>query len=41
VLLAIPGTGDPGHLLENVAAGALRLTPDQLSCIDALRPDAE
>lgn len=25
-VLAIPGTGDPGHLLDNVAAGALRLT---------------
>ncbi|MGP3984196.1 oxidoreductase [Streptomyces sp. KR80] len=48
-VLAIPGTGDPDHLVENVAAGALRLTPDELNRIDALcdplrdplRPDAE
>jgi aryl-alcohol dehydrogenase-like predicted oxidoreductase len=30
-VLAIPGTGDPGHLAENVAAGALRLSPDELA----------
>jgi pyridoxine 4-dehydrogenase len=30
-VLAIPGTGDPGHLTENVAAAALRLTPDELT----------
>ncbi|MGI5129402.1 aldo/keto reductase [Pseudonocardia sp. CA-107938] len=29
-VLAIPGTGDPAHLEENVAAGALRLTDDEL-----------
>lgn len=34
-VLAIPGTGDPGHLAENVAAGALRLTPDQLDRLNA------
>jgi len=27
-VLVIPGTGTPGHLEDNVAAGALRLTPD-------------
>ncbi|RKN10439.1 aldo/keto reductase [Streptomyces radicis] len=32
-VLAIPGTGDPGHLAENVAAGALRLTGDELARI--------
>ncbi|PWG11421.1 aldo/keto reductase [Streptomyces sp. V2] len=30
-VLAIPGTGDPGHLVENVAAGALRLTEGELA----------
>ena len=29
-VLAIPGTGNPDHLAENVAAGALRLTDDEL-----------
>ncbi|MEU1753248.1 aldo/keto reductase [Micromonospora matsumotoense] len=33
-VLAIPGTGDPAHLTENVAAGALRLTPDELAALD-------
>ncbi len=36
-VLAIPGTGDLGHLAENVAAGALRLSADELS---ALQPAA-
>ena len=34
-VLAIPGTGDPAHLAENVAAAALRLTPEDLSLLDA------
>ncbi|MET9503841.1 aldo/keto reductase [Streptomyces sp. NPDC006622] len=29
-VLAIPGTGDPEHLTENVAAGSLRLTAGEL-----------
>ncbi|MFB6840486.1 aldo/keto reductase [Streptomyces sp. NPDC056361] len=33
-LLAIPGTGDPAHLAANVAAGALRLTPEDLARLD-------
>lgn len=33
-VLAIPGTGDPRHLEENVAAGALRLTRDELARLD-------
>ncbi|MEU9061064.1 aldo/keto reductase [Streptomyces sp. NPDC048430] len=32
-VLAIPGTGNPDHLAENVAAGALRLTPEDLSLL--------
>ncbi|MFF7331240.1 aldo/keto reductase [Streptomyces sp. NPDC090306] len=35
-VLAIPGTGDPDHLVENVAAGAVRLTEDELRRLDAL-----
>jgi pyridoxine 4-dehydrogenase len=32
-VLAIPGTGDPEHLVENVAAGAIRLTPEDLALL--------
>ena len=32
-VLAIPGTSDPGHLVENVAAGALRLSPEDLASL--------
>ncbi|WP_028797195.1 oxidoreductase [Streptomyces purpureus] len=35
-VLAIPGTGDPEHLAANVAAGALRLSADELATLDAL-----
>ncbi len=34
-VLAIPGTGSPGHLEENVAAAALRLSQDELARLDA------
>ncbi|MGW4806378.1 aldo/keto reductase [Kitasatospora sp. NPDC004272] len=35
-VLAIPGTGDPEHLVANVAAGALRLSAAELGRLDAL-----
>ena len=35
-MLAIPGTGNPAHLAENVAAGAIRLTSDELATLDGL-----
>jgi aryl-alcohol dehydrogenase-like predicted oxidoreductase len=35
-VLAIPGTGNPDHLTQNVAAGALRLSPADLARLDAL-----
>ncbi|MFF7402983.1 MULTISPECIES: oxidoreductase [Streptomyces] len=34
-VLAIPGTTDPAHLTENIAAGALRLTEEELALLDA------
>ncbi|WP_406447964.1 oxidoreductase [Streptomyces sp. NBC_00876] len=40
-VLAIPGTGNPGHLEANVAAGALRLTEDELRRLAALGQDAD
>lgn len=35
-VLAIPGTGEPDHIAENVAAGSLRLSEDELTVLDAL-----
>jgi pyridoxine 4-dehydrogenase len=35
-VLAIPGTGDPDHLAENIAAGALRLSDGELAALDVL-----
>lgn len=35
-VLAIPGTGDPDHLAENIAAGALRLTAEEVARLDAV-----
>ncbi|MFJ7297231.1 oxidoreductase [Streptomyces collinus] len=39
-VLAIPGTGNPGHLAENVAAGAIRLTDEELNRLNRPRQDA-
>jgi aryl-alcohol dehydrogenase-like predicted oxidoreductase len=33
-VLAIPGTGNPAHLVANVAAGALRLSADELASLE-------
>ncbi|MFJ7900112.1 oxidoreductase [Streptomyces sp. NPDC096198] len=35
-VLAIPGTGDPDHLRQNVAAGALHLTAEETRRLDVL-----
>jgi pyridoxine 4-dehydrogenase len=32
-VLAIPGTGNPDHVLENVAAGAIKLSDDELASL--------
>jgi len=32
-VLAIPGTGDPDHLAENVAAAALTLSADEMTLL--------
>jgi aryl-alcohol dehydrogenase-like predicted oxidoreductase len=37
-VLAIPGTGDPDHLAQNVAAGALRLSEEEMARLTSLRP---
>ncbi|MEU8508171.1 aldo/keto reductase [Streptomyces brevispora] len=39
-VLAIPGTGNPDHLAENVAAAALRLTEDESRLLTELGQDA-
>jgi aryl-alcohol dehydrogenase-like predicted oxidoreductase len=33
-VLAIPGTGDPDHLVQNIAAGALRLSADEVASLE-------
>lgn len=33
-VLAIPGTGNPDHLVANVAAGAIRLSQDELTLLE-------
>jgi pyridoxine 4-dehydrogenase len=35
-VLVIPGTGTPDHLVDNVSAGALRLTAEDVRRLDAL-----
>ncbi|MFD5896609.1 aldo/keto reductase [Streptomyces sp. NPDC060366] len=38
-VLAIPGTGDPDHLAENVAAGAIRLSAEEIALLGSVRRD--
>ncbi|WP_433169710.1 aldo/keto reductase [Kribbella sp. CA-247076] len=38
-VLAIPGTGSLDHLAENVAAGDIHLSPEQVAVLDDLRDD--
>jgi pyridoxine 4-dehydrogenase len=37
-VLAIPGTSDPDHLAQNVAAAAIRLTEDERARLEAVPP---
>ncbi len=39
-VLAIPGTGSPAHLAENVAAAAIRLSSGELATLDSVGPAA-
>ena len=39
-VLAIPGTGNPDHLVENVAAGALFLSREEMSVLDAAHAES-
>jgi aryl-alcohol dehydrogenase-like predicted oxidoreductase len=39
VLLPIPGTSSPAHLVENCAAAQLRLTPAQVAAVEAAVAD--
>jgi len=38
-VLAIPGTGNPVHLAENLAAGSIHFSPEQLTALDAIPSD--
>ncbi len=40
-VLAIPGTGNPDHLAENLAAGTLSLSPDEMSLLDSAHSNSE
>ncbi|CCB72518.1 putative oxidoreductase ydbC (plasmid) [Streptantibioticus cattleyicolor NRRL 8057 = DSM 46488] len=40
-VLAIPGTGDPDHLVQNVAAGALRLSEEEMARLTAAPPQTQ
>lgn len=40
-VLAIPGTGNPDHLAANVAAGSLRLSPDDLARLESVHQRRE
>ena len=37
-VLAIPGTGNPDHLAQNVAAGAIRLSDEDLASLESSHP---
>ncbi len=39
-VLAIPGTGNPDHVTENVAAGSLRLSPEEMGLLDSAHATA-
>ncbi|MCY0949490.1 aldo/keto reductase [Streptomyces sp. H27-S2] len=39
-VLAIPGTGNPDHLTENLAAGAVALSPEEIALLGSADPTA-
>jgi pyridoxine 4-dehydrogenase len=40
-VLVIPGTGDLDHLADNIAAGALRLAPDDLARLEPIHQEGQ
>jgi pyridoxine 4-dehydrogenase len=40
-VLIIPGTSDLGHLVDNIAAGAMRLTPGDLARLEEVHQDQQ
>ena len=40
-VLVIPGTSDPAHLADNIAAGGLRLTPGDLARLEKVHHDQQ
>ncbi|MEU1200421.1 aldo/keto reductase [Streptomyces sp. NPDC005813] len=40
-VLAIPGTGDQGHLEQNIAAGALRLSEEEMTLLSQPQPQPQ
>jgi aryl-alcohol dehydrogenase-like predicted oxidoreductase len=40
-MLVIPGTGNPDHLMENISAGALRLSDEEMARLSSPRQESE
>ena len=40
-MLAIPGTGSTEHLVENIAAGTVRFSKEELEVLDAIGERAD
>ena len=40
-ILAIPGTSNPDHLAENIAAGAIKLSDDDVASLEALHQSSQ
>jgi len=40
-ILAIPGTSNPDHLVENVAAGGITLSDDDVASLEALHQSSQ
>jgi pyridoxine 4-dehydrogenase len=40
-VLAIPGTGNPDHLIENMTASAIKLSDEQLASLESPHPSSQ